>query len=143
MLITEVTVRMTEAHQMKFGNPLAFVSVVFDHVFVVRDMKVIQGSNGHLFVAMPSRLLSDRCEGCGGKNHLRSRYCSSCGKRLDEDRAFRTEDGNLCFNSDSKLHADIAHPIEPRFRQTMQDQILQAFRLEEQRLQNLDRENQQ
>lgn len=130
---------MAEPRQMKFGNPLAFVSVVFDNVFVIRDMKVIQGRNGHLFVAMPVRLIADRCGDCGGKNHLRARYCSTCGKRLDEDRSFRAGDGNPSFDGEAKFHADIVHPIDTTFREAMQNRILQAFRLEEQRSQNVER----
>jgi len=42
------------------GNLKAFCSVVFDDVFIVHSVKVIQGKEG-LFVAMPSR------EGKGGE----------------------------------------------------------------------------
>src|SRR5438034_9283577 len=79
----------------------AFCSVTFDDAYVVRDLKIIEGTKGS-FVAMPSRKLTDRCQGCGSKNHLRARYCNSCGGRLDEDRATRDADGRV------KLHADIA-----------------------------------
>lgn len=36
----------------------AIVSVTFDHVFVVHDIKVIEGNNG-FFIAMPSRKTQD------------------------------------------------------------------------------------
>jgi stage V sporulation protein G len=36
----------------------AFVTVTFDHAFIVRDMKVIRGNKG-LFVAMPSKRKKD------------------------------------------------------------------------------------
>jgi len=36
------------------GNLKAFCSVVFDHVFIVHSVKIIQGRE-NLFVAMPSR----------------------------------------------------------------------------------------
>ena len=36
------------------GNLKAFCSVIFDEVFIVHSVKVIQGKD-HLFVAMPSR----------------------------------------------------------------------------------------
>jgi len=54
----------------------AFCSVTFDDAFVVRDLKIIEGTKGS-FVAMPSRKLSDRCNQCGCKNHLRARFCIS------------------------------------------------------------------
>jgi stage V sporulation protein G len=40
------------------GNLKAFCSVVFDDVFIVHSVKVIQGKE-HLFVAMPSREVKD------------------------------------------------------------------------------------
>jgi stage V sporulation protein G len=72
----------------------AFCSITFDNWFVVRDLKIIEGGRGH-FVAMPSRKLTDRCNRCSGKNHLRARFCNGCGGRLDEDRALRTGDGRV------------------------------------------------
>ena len=84
-----------------------------DNAFVVRDLKIIEGVKGY-FVAMPSRKLTDRCGGCGSKNHLRARFCNQCGNKLDEDRATRDADGR------AKLHADIAHPINSGCREVIQ-----------------------
>src|SRR5262245_29237856 len=101
----------------------AFCSVTFDDAYVVRDLKIIEGTKGS-FVAMPSRKLTDRCPGCGSKNHLRARYCNSCGGKLDEDRATRDADGRV------KLHADIAHPINSACREVIQSAVLKAFNAE-------------
>lgn len=49
MEITEVKVFPIQEEKLK-----AFVSVVFDHCFMVNDIKVIQGRDG-LFISMPSR----------------------------------------------------------------------------------------
>ena len=50
MQITDIRVRkLTKEGKMK-----AVVSVTFDDVFVVHDIKVIDGDKG-LFIAMPSR----------------------------------------------------------------------------------------
>src|SRR5947209_7017783 len=89
---------------------MAFCSITFDDAFVVRDLKIIEGAKG-CFVAMPSRKLTDRCGGCGCKNHLRARCCNNCGHRLDENRGMRDGDGRV------KLHADIAHPINSTCRE--------------------------
>src|SRR3954466_5710491 len=105
---------------------LAFCSVTFDNMFVVRDLKVIEGTKGS-FVAMPSRKLTDRCGQCGCKNHLRARHCNQCGTRLDENRAIRDTDGR------AKLHADIAHPINSSCRESIQSSILRAFQEERDR----------
>ncbi|MBA7521961.1 putative septation protein SpoVG [subsurface metagenome] len=101
MQVTEVRVKLMGRKSERLK---AFCSVTFDGEFVVRDVKVIEGTNG-LFVAMPSRQLSDRCPMCRNKNALRARFCGECGARLDESRATRNEQGRL------KLHVDIAHPL--------------------------------
>ena len=49
MEITQVKVYPVHEDKLK-----AFVSVVFDHCFMVNDIKVIQGKDG-LFLSMPSR----------------------------------------------------------------------------------------
>ena len=54
MEITRVEVRPMRNE----GNLKAFCSVVFDDVFIVHSVKVIQGKEG-LFVAMPSREVKD------------------------------------------------------------------------------------
>jgi len=101
----------------------AFCSVTFDDAFVIRDIKIIEGTRG-CFVAMPSRKLTDRCPGCGSKNHLRARFCSHCGGRLDENRAGHDAAGR------SRLHADIAHPINSQCREEIQGRVLEAYRQE-------------
>ena len=53
MDITEVNINLREEDKLK-----AFANITFDDVFVVRGLKVIDGSNG-LFVCMPSRKLND------------------------------------------------------------------------------------
>lgn len=50
MEITKVEIRPMRNE----GNLKAFCSVIFDDVFIVHSVKVIQGKEG-LFVAMPSR----------------------------------------------------------------------------------------
>ena len=53
MNITDVRVRkITDEGKMK-----CIVSITFDNLFVVHDIKVIEGQNG-LFIAMPSRQTS-------------------------------------------------------------------------------------
>jgi len=117
MEITEIRVKLTEDRNERLK---AYCSLTLDGQFVIRDLKIIEGAVGH-FVAMPSRKLADRCPRCGGKNHLRARFCNECGARLDPDRAPKDDMGR------SKLHADIAHPINAVCRDTMQARILQAF----------------
>lgn len=117
MEITEVRIKLMEDPQERLQ---AFCSVTFDHCFVIRDLKIIEGTRGS-FVAMPSRKLTDRCPRCGTKNHLRAGYCNQCGAHLREDRAGKDGEGR------ARLYADIAHPINARCREQIQARIMQAF----------------
>lgn len=117
MEITEVRIKLMDDPQERLQ---AFCSITFDHCFVVRDLKIIEGTKGS-FVAMPSRKLTDRCPGCYAKNYLRSGFCSQCGVRLQPERALKDDDGR------AKLYADIAHPINSRCREMIQQRVLVAF----------------
>lgn len=117
MVITEVRIKLVENNSERL---LAFCSVTIDQSFVVRDLKVIEGQRG-LFVAMPSRKLTDRCTRCSCKNHLRARFCNQCGSRLEEGRGLRDHDGR------AKLHADIAHPIHAGGRELIQNAVSKAY----------------
>lgn len=117
MNITEVRVNLVANEDDRLK---AYCSITIDNEFVVRDVKVIEGTGGH-FVAMPSRKLSNHCEKCGSKNHLRAKYCSNCGKSLPPSRIEKDFKGRI------KLHADIAHPINAQCRRRIQQRVVAAF----------------
>ena len=117
MNISEVRVKLVANKDDRLKG---FCSMTLDNEFVVRDIKIIEGTGG-LFVAMPSRKMSDHCNQCGGKNHLRAKYCNSCGGQLSENRAKQDSKGRM------KLHADIAHPINAECRKKIQETIIAAF----------------
>src|SRR5437660_493233 len=125
VVITEVRIKLMEDNSEN-ERLQAFCSVTFDDAFVVRDLKIIEGTKGS-FVAMPSRKLTDRCPGCGCKNHLRARFCNQCASKLSETRATCDADGR------AKLHADIAHPINSACREVIQGAVLKAFQEERER----------
>ena len=91
MEINEVKVKLVNN---KDNRLKAFCSITIDKEFVIRDIKVIEGSGGY-FVAMPSRKMSDHCEKCGGKNHLRAKFCNNCGANLQENRARKDMKGKI------------------------------------------------
>lgn len=117
MEISEVRVRIV-------GNPeerlKAVCSVTFGEAFVVRDVKIVEGTSG-LFVAMPSRKLSASCPKCRTQNHLRSRFCNECGAKLPAGKIPCDANGR------EKAHRDIAHPINAGFRQELQERVLNAY----------------
>jgi len=117
MQISEIRIKLVSSRTDRLK---AFCTVTFDNQFVVRDLKIIEGADG-FFVAMPSRKLTDRCLHCGAKNALKSRYCNDCGTRLADNRARRGPGGR------TKLHADVAHPVNTDARQYVQSEIVQAY----------------
>jgi stage V sporulation protein G len=123
MEITEARIKLIE-HP---GDRLkAFCSVTFDNAFVIRDLKIIEGSKG-IFVAMPSRKITDHCIKCGGKNSVQSKFCCECGTKLDSNRGEKNMNGRV------KLYADIAHPINSQTRDMIQQKVLQSYKEEVER----------
>jgi len=121
MEITEIRVFPKEGQDKKLK---AYTTVTFDNVFVVRNIKVIQGGNG-LFIAMPSRKMKASCPKCGGKNEVGSKFCNHCGASLKEGGSSASE------VSDARAeHRDIAHPITQQFREYLQKEILAAYEKE-------------
>lgn len=49
MEITDVKIHLRNEEKLK-----AYATITFDRCFVIRDLKIIQGTNG-MFIAMPSR----------------------------------------------------------------------------------------
>lgn len=128
MEISEVRIKLVANSSERLR---AFCSVTLQGSFVVRDLKIIDGVNG-VFVAMPSRKLTDRCGRCGCKNHLRAKYCSECGTHLRENRAPKDSQGR------AKLHADIAHPINAACREQIQKAVVEAYEQEIERSKSPD-----
>ena len=122
MEITEIRVKLMEESEDRLR---AFCSITIDGCFVVRDLKIIEGTSGP-FVAMPSRKLAGHCQRCSHKNHLRANYCNHCGAKLEMETA-----GNL--DSPQKLYADVAHPINSQCREMIQNAVLDEFEAEVQR----------
>ena len=118
--ITEVRIKLMEESEDRLR---AFCSITFDYCFVVRDLKIIQGNNGP-FVAMPSRKLTGNCRKCGTKNHLKANYCNQCGAALTGQTVLYDSTGR------AKLYADIAHPVNARCREMIQNRIIKDFNQE-------------
>jgi len=123
MEITEVRVFLKDSPDKKLK---AYVTVTFDNAFVVRNIKVIEGTGG-LFIAMPSRKVKQPCPKCNFKNELRSKYCNQCAGPLPVVAAHPLPDQP---GVESQEHKDIAHPITQSFREYLQKRILEAYEQE-------------
>lgn len=118
MEITEIRIKLMEGSEDRLRG---FCSITIDGSFVVRDLKIIDGTNGP-FVAMPSRKLAGHCQRCRHKNHLRASYCNHCGIKLQMD--------NGGYDSPQKLYADVAHPINSECRELIQNAVIEEFNAE-------------
>ena len=125
MEITDIKVFLKEGQDKKLK---AYATVTYDNAFVVRNIKVIEGSGG-LFIAMPSRKLKSPCPKCGFRNEVRSKYCNQCGAQLPAvSRPLGSEqEGSSDAQSE---HRDIAHPITQTFRDYLQKKVLEAYEAE-------------
>jgi len=128
MEVTEVKVKLVD---IKSERLKAFCTITMDGEFVIRDIKIIEGAQGP-FVAMPSRKLASKCPRCNTKNHLRAKFCNECGTKLPESKIPKDTAGRI------KLHADIAHPINPECRERIQKSVIDAYSKEAERAQSPD-----
>ena len=123
MEITEVRIFLKDSPDKKLK---AYATVTFDNAFVVRNIKVIEGTSS-LFIAMPSRKVKQPCPKCGFKNELRSKYCNQCATQLPVSvRPSSPQEAS----SAQLEHKDIAHPITQAFRELLQKRILEAYEQE-------------
>ena len=102
MVITEVRIKLMEDNNERLQ---AFCSVTFDNGFVIRDLKIIEGTKGS-FVAMPSRKLTDRCRSAAARTTCVRASATSAA-------AGWTRTGPPDADGRAKLYADIAHPSTP------------------------------
>ena len=124
MEITEIKIFLKDSPDKKLK---AYATVTFDNAFVVRNIKVIEGTTS-LFIAMPSRKIKQPCPKCNFKNETRSKYCNQCGGQLPI--SLKPTDEQEAANNAQAEHKDIAHPITQSFREYLQKKILDAYELE-------------
>ena len=123
MDITEVRVVLKDSPDKKLK---AYATVTFDNAFVVRNIKVIEGTSG-LFIAMPSRKVKQPCPKCGFKNELRSKFCNQCAAQFPVAVRPVTPEAGASAQLE---HKDIAHPITQAFREHLQKKVLEAYQQE-------------
>lgn len=120
MEITDVRIKLSnrEGDRLK-----AYCSIIFDGEFVVRDVRVVEGTNG-LFVAMPSRKPTLPCPQCGYRNPVSSKFCNHCGAGMIAQEPAPDSETRI------RGHRDIAHPITPSCREMLQKRVIEAYQAE-------------
>lgn len=105
----------------------AYANIILDDALALHDLKVLDGPRG-IFLAMPTRKLTDRCPRCQSKNHLRAKFCNECGATLAiAELRVKTDavTGRLL------LHADVVHPISRSLREHIEERVLTALKNQE------------
>lgn len=125
MEITDIRIFLKEPSA---GNARlkAYATITLDSSFVVRNLKVIDGTKG-LFVAMPSERSKELCPKCGHRNVLRSKFCNQCGGSLPSQPLGAAPEGEEPGAIASSEHRDIAHPITTECREYLQRKVLEAY----------------
>lgn len=137
MKVTEVRIYPKEEGDKKLR---AFATLTFDDCFVVRDIKIIEGTKGY-FVAMPSRRMKEACPKCGHRNAVRSRYCNQCGAGLPPPPL--ESERELDPTVRQSEHKDVAHPITAECREYIQRTVLEAYHKEKDRFHAVQGQTQQ
>lgn len=128
MQITDVRIFVQPKSDTKLK---AYATITFDQCFVVRNVKVIEGSKG-LFVAMPSERTKEACPKCNHRNAVRSRFCNQCGAVLPAPGPTPVPvagpgHGEEKSDEHPTEHRDIAHPITMECREYIQKKVLEAY----------------
>lgn len=118
MQITETRISLVNRPNSRLR---AYASVTFDDVFVVRDIRIIEGKKG-LFVAMPSKKMQRNCPQCGFKNAISNKFCGSCGTKLNP-----VEKREETRSPSAQQHRDLAHPIRTEFRDYIQQKVIEEY----------------
>lgn len=126
MEITEVRISQKEGVNSKLR---AYATITIDNVFVVRNIKIIDGKAG-LFIAMPSRKIKEPCPKCSHKNAIRSKFCNECGSQLPVHALPVSPNPGAEHDLRQAEHKDIAHPITVQAREYIQKKILDAYQAE-------------
>ena len=126
MEITEVRIFLKEGANSKLR---AYATITIDNVFVVRNIKIIEGKSG-LFIAMPSRKIKEACPKCGHKNAIHSKFCNECGSQLPVQTHPVSPNPEAEHELRQAEHKDIAHPITVQAREYIQKKILDEYQAE-------------
>ena len=120
MIITEV--RIDPAAEA--GPLLAWATIVFDDSFIIKDVKLLRGTDGRPFISMPRRAVRDHCRRCGKSIDVTSAFCPSCGLEqgpVANRVSARDNVGRL------KVYVDIAHPIRRGLREAILEAVLDEW----------------
>ncbi len=120
MKICEIKVTLTPIEKARGSNLRAFVNFTLaDEMFgklALHDTKVIERSDGKIFLAMPSKVIAWPCvsDKCVWQNPAHAKFCNGCGIVLPDPAV-------------NKSHHDFYHPVDVQTRDVLEGIILEEF----------------
>lgn len=115
MEVTEVRFKMAEYDPFN-ERILGYCTVILENSLAITDIKLIRGRDAGMFIGMPARKVTDKCESCRRRNHLKAAFCNNCGASLDP---FRGEG--------SEFYQDITFPICNDFRKMIEAAVFKVY----------------
>jgi DNA-binding cell septation regulator SpoVG len=92
-----------------------YASIVFDNVFEVRNIRIIEDKNKIFFVVMPNRESTRLCTKCKHKTSFRDAFCSSCGT-------------SLAVILPAIKYKNVAFPLSTEFEKLIRDTIIAEYK---------------
>jgi DNA-binding cell septation regulator SpoVG len=107
---------------MPHDNLRGYASIRVGGWLRISDMRIID-ARGKLFVSCPVRFYSNQCLGCGALHSCADIFCPACGVRSLKEPIPTTLLRNHRF--------DIAHPVDFKGREMLEEAVLGAFEIED------------
>lgn len=117
MQITKVTIDLVD----RDPKLLAYADIVFDDSFIVFGIRLVKMTSGDILIAMPSRPINDHCPRCQRRNPIVAQYCNECGRKLEDGRAEKTDNGK------TMAYHDVCHPVNNETRLMIRQVVLEAY----------------
>lgn len=118
MQITDVKVRPVSGQSNRVK---AYCSITFDNAFVVKDIRIVQGTNGFI-VAMPVKKMTFNCFRCGVRNPVNASFCMNCGSKVRAPAPKQVGDDGRPITQ-----TDVAHPINLETRKMIEKAVLEEY----------------
>jgi len=111
MKITKINVNVVQ----KEGTRLKAYATVMLEELAIRNLRIIEGKSGDLFVAMPSKESARPCPSCKASISYRDAYCKKCGVKVTP------------VIQAAQYH-DLVYPTTDDFRKYLEKNIVDAYK---------------
>ena len=114
MEISRVAIRNAFAKEGRRTRLRAFAAVVFDDCFEVKNIRIIEGKDGKLFIVYPNKESSRPCPSCKSLTSYRDSFCRKCGKPLSAV-------------IQAAKYTDLANPLTKTFAEKISSRVIAEY----------------